>query len=122
MVKKLDKWVHVKVTDQERGRWQKMAASQGVTLADLIRSSLTSAQVGISPKRQRRVHTPADPALIAAIAKAGNNLNQLARWANTYKSGADSVQVLSALAVLDRHLSFFLPPGGVGGEAPGRQE
>lgn len=122
-MKKLDKWVHIKTTEAERDTWQKMAAAQGVTLADLIRSSLTSAQVGRSPKRQRRVHTPADPALIAAIAKAGNNLNQLARWANTYKSGADSVQVIAALSALYSQISFFLPPGGgVGDAAPDRGE
>jgi len=97
-------WVHVKTTPAERELWHAKAEEAGLTLADLIRR-----QLGV--KRRRRTHVPvADPALVAALARIGNNLNQLARWANTHKSGAESVQILTALATAERILSSFLPP------------
>ncbi|MBC7201820.1 MAG: plasmid mobilization relaxosome protein MobC [Pseudomonas balearica] len=58
----------------------------------------------------------ADPALLAALARAGNNLNQIGRWANTYKSNADAVQVLAALVGIEQILSSYRP--GVSGAEP----
>ena len=41
--------------------------------------------------------------IAAQIAKIGNNVNQLARWANTFKSAADAVRVVRVLAgVMDK--------------------
>jgi len=41
--------------------------------------------------------------IAAQIAKVGNNVNQLARWANTFKSAADAVRVVRVLAgVMDK--------------------
>lgn len=116
-----DKWLHVKLSESERTAWQAAAADAGVTLADLIRQRMgEAAEAKRKPTtRRRRMAAPAaDPALLAGIARAGNNLNQLARWANTYRGAADQVQLLAALAAVERQLSSFLPPGGVGGSAP----
>lgn len=111
MVTKRGVFVHVKASLDERSAWQALAAAEGLTLADLIRARLAANQVGRSPRRQARAKA-ADPALLAGIAKAGNNLNQLARWANTHKGAADAVQVLAALAAIERQISSFLPPRG----------
>ena len=108
-----DKWLHLRLSESERASWQAAAAEAGVTLADLIRQRMgDAATTKRKPTtRQRRMAAPAaDPALLAGIAKAGNNLNQLARWANTYRGTADQVQVLAALAAIERQLSSFLPP------------
>jgi hypothetical protein len=118
-------WVHVKATPAERDAWQSLAAAAGVTLADLMRQRMGgAAETKRKPViRQRRMKAPdADPALLAAIAKAGNNLNQLGRWVNTHKSAADAAQVLIALAAIERQISSFLPPkapadAGTGSEA-----
>lgn len=107
----LNKLVKVKVDETERAAWQQQAAAAGVTLADLIRLRMSSSAVGRAPRRPRRPVAAADPALLAAVAKAGNNLNQLARWSNTYKSTADAAQVLIALAAIERQLSSFLKSG-----------
>lgn len=100
-------WVHVKTTPEERQRWHEMAAARGVTLADLIRERLSSDAVGRAPRR-RRAAVPeapaADPALLAALARVGNNVNQLARWVNIYKGRADAIRVLAVLAAIERSL------------------
>ncbi len=108
-----DKWLHLKVSDGERADLQAQAEWAGVTLADLMRERIGAARTHRKPTtRRRRMKAPAaDPALLAGIARAGNNLNQLARWANTHKQAADVIQVLAALAAIERQLSSFLPPG-----------
>lgn len=110
------KWVHVKVTDDERAGWQAQAEAAGLTLADLIRQRLGEARpVGRDPIR-RRASRRADPELLAALGRIGSNLNQIARWANTYKGGAEAVQVLAALVGIEQILSSYRP--GVSGAKP----
>lgn len=104
-----DKLLTIKVSSAERADWQQQATAAGMTLSDLIRARMSSPTVCRAPRRQRRL--VADPALLAAIARAGNNLNQIARWSNTYKSAADAAQVLIALAAIERQLSSFLNSG-----------
>ncbi len=36
------------------------------------------------------------------LAKSGNNLNQIARWANTCKENAEAVEVVAYLVAIDR--------------------
>ena len=55
-------------------------------------------------------------ALLAALGRVGNNLNQVAKWANTYKTDAtdaEARQVLAALVSIERILLSYRPmPGG----------
>ncbi len=44
---------------------------------------------------------------IRELARIGANINQLARWANTYKSHTEAIQILTALASLERSLNDF---------------
>jgi hypothetical protein len=113
-VEKRDKWLHVKVSEADRTAWQAQAAAVGLTLSDLIRQRMSTDQVGRQPRR--RAPRRADPALLSTLGRVGNNLNQLARWANTHKSGADAVQVLSALVAIETLLSSYRP--GVSGAKP----
>jgi hypothetical protein len=108
-----DKWVHIKVSVEERQAWQAQAEAEGITLADLIRSRLATTTVGREPRRKRPARR-ADPALVAALGRIGNNLNQISRWANTYKKTADTVAVLGALVALERAVEDVA--GGLGRE------
>jgi len=96
-----DKWVHIKVSGEERDAWQAAAEAEGVTLADLVRARLASKTVDREPRRRRSARR-ADPALLAALARIGNNLNQLAAWANTYTGRAEVISVIAALVSLER--------------------
>lgn len=113
MDKKKSKWVHVKVTDAEREAWQAQAHADEMTLADFIRRAIGANSSGIAP-RKRRSSRRADPALLAALGRIGNNLNQIARWVNTYRHAADVVQVLSVLVAIERMLLSYCPPPGRG--------
>lgn len=115
MAEQRTKWVHVKATPDEQKQWQALAAAQGLTLADLIRQSLDARLVGRDPVR-RRAARRADPELLAALGRIGSNLNQIARWANTYKGKAEAVQVLAALVSIEQILSSYRP--GVSGAKP----
>lgn len=103
-----DLWQHVKVTPSERAAWKAAAAAEGVTVADLIRKRMGTAPEGRAPKRARAARR-ADPRLLQAAGRIGSNLNQIARWCNTYADGADAVQVLAALVAIDLSLTSFSP-------------
>lgn len=109
---KRTRWVHVKATPDEHAHWQALAQARGQTLADLVRQSLDARPVGRPPRRRRRAVADADPALLAALARAGNNLNQIARWANTYKDEAEAVQVLAHLVSIEHTLFSYRPGSG----------
>ncbi len=103
MAEKRTQWVHVKATPDEHKQWQALAAAQGLTLADLIRQSLAASTVGRTPRRRRMKAPEADPALLAALARAGNNLNQIARRINASPlTTLDKVEYLAALAAVAR--------------------
>ena len=42
------------------------------------------------------------------LARIGANLNQIARWANTYKGDAEAVQVLAHLVAIERDLGALI--------------
>ena len=110
------KWEHVKVTDDERAGWQAQAEAAGLTLADLIWQRLGEARPVGRDQVRRRAARRADPELLAALGRIGSNLNQIARWANTYKGKAEAVQVLAALVSIEQILSSYRP--GVSGAEP----
>ena len=41
---------------------------------------------------------------IRQVARIGNNLNQLARWANTHKTAAEAITVIAHLVSFERSL------------------
>jgi hypothetical protein len=47
---------------------------------------------------------PVDPALLSALAKIGNNINQITMWVNRHKSGIDAAKVAAQLAAIRREL------------------
>ena len=99
------KWVHVKVSVLEKESWQSLAEADGLTLSDLIRQHMGAAKlVHREPVKKRRVKR-VDPALIRELAKIGNNLNQISRWANTFKSDAEAMAVLRALLSVERQIA-----------------
>jgi len=99
-------WQHVKVTPAERLAWKAAAATAGLTVADLIRQRMDTKPEGRAPKKTRAARR-ADPELIRAIGRVGNNMNQIAKWCNTYAESRDAVQVLAALVSIEQMLKDF---------------
>ncbi|MGD9662322.1 MAG: MobC family plasmid mobilization relaxosome protein [Porticoccaceae bacterium] len=112
-----DKWLHVKVSVSEREHLKMLAHSQNITVADLVRQALDHRLAGVAPKRQRLTRA-ADPVLLAALGRIGNNLNQVGRWVNRHKSAADAVEVLAALVAINRELKALVPGKGGDDVAP----
>jgi hypothetical protein len=123
----------IRMTEAELSEIRAKAKSHKVGMADLVRRLLAEAEhAEVKPTGRKRGLAPrqrpapaADPKLVLEVARIGNNLNQLARWANTYKGGADAVEVLAVLTAIDRtakEILFSYCPKekeGEGGGPPG---
>ena len=94
------RWVKVRATSEQRARWQAVASAKGVSLSELVRQGLD----GLRARPRRHQPRAVDPELVRELARVGNNLNQLARWANREKGGAEAVAVVARLIELDREL------------------
>jgi hypothetical protein len=96
---RLDVRVTVRVPEVEAVRWRAAAAGAGVSVSDWLRARAAAGQeVGPvatgRPTPRKRVMgrarvVRADPVVIEQLARIGNNLNQLARWANTERRPVD---------------------------------
>lgn len=103
-----DRLFTMRITDSERQQWIALAAASGLTLADLVRNKLQTELVGRQPIRRQKTRVVPDTALLLAVARCGNNLNQLARWANRYKPAANALHAIAALVAIERQLSAAL--------------
>lgn len=93
-------WVKIRTTPQQRDEWFAKADARGISFSQFARQSMTGAVV-----RKRRGPCPVDPALLRQLARLGNNLNQLARWANREQRYADRLAILSELVSIERELT-----------------
>ena len=113
------RWVKVRAASEQRARWQAVASAKGVSLSELVRQGLD----GLRARPRRHQPRAVDPELVRELARVGNNLNQLARWANREKGGAEAVAVVARLIELDRELSALrraheVPAPGEGVDGP----
>lgn len=97
--KKKSIWLKLRATDEERGRWQDIAENKGVSLSELMRSSLDGMRL-----RKRREPPTVAPELLRELARIGNNLNQLAHAANR-RQPLESTALLIRLIEIDRELA-----------------
>ena len=96
---KRDTTITLRVTQSEKLAWQAKADLVGMTLSNLIRQAIS----------RTKTWTAADKSLVKEqtrqIVRIGNNLNQIAKWANTYKSTAEAVQIIQALRLVEQSLN-----------------
>ena len=105
--------VNLRLSSDEKALWQSQAADAGMTLADFLRAKTTgAASTFIEPRKQRRPskHPDADPRLIHGVSRIATNLNQILKWANTFKSKAEAREILIALISIDENIRDYLPP------------
>jgi hypothetical protein len=103
MTVKLNSSLQIRLSKEEKLHWQEKAIRAGIPLSNLIREAMS----------RTRTWTAADRQAIAEqtrqISRIGNNLNQIARWANTYKSTAESVEVIEVLRAIEQTLNQLSP-------------
>lgn len=90
-----DQWIKIRVSREEKERFELRAADAGMTLADLIRQRLREFRVRKSAAERERIRM---------LGRIGNNVNQIARWVNTYKCGVDTLHVVIRLDAILREL------------------
>ena len=90
--------VTARVSAAESADWRAKAKAAGVPLSALIRRAMartrtwTARAAEVERERTRQV------------SRVGNNLNQIAKWANTHKGAAEAVEVLARLVAIERAL------------------
>ena len=90
--------VVVRVFPEERDILRFNAALHGMSMSDYIRQTCLGIRLRKTLEEKQRLRE---------LARIGANLNQLARWANTYKRAAGAVEVLTALAGIERRMTAF---------------
>lgn len=103
--------IELRIADDTKEAWERKADSAGISLSDLIRIAVD----GLPVRRRERVDT--DPVLLRQLAQIGNNLNQLARWANRDRRGVEALAVIARLIEIDRELVALRASVERGGDA-----
>ena len=88
-------WIKMRVTPDEKRLVESKASAQGQTVTDFLRQRALDYRLRQSPLEKERIHQ---------LARIGSNMNQIARWANTYKKRAEAVEVITRLILLEREL------------------
>lgn len=106
--------VRVRMSESDHAKLREHAQAEGVSMSDWLRLRINSnlsfehaepTKIQTPQKRKREAPKhPADPKLIAALAKIGNNLNQLAHVANA----SGTLPTLLQLSSIERQLSEVL--------------
>ena len=83
-----DRLLKVRLTSEELADIQAKAEAAGLTVSDLARCRLLDYRLRQSgPERELLLH----------LARIGGNINQLARWVNTYKGRIETIEIISRL-------------------------
>ena len=104
--------VAARVTPAERAAWREKASAAGVSTSALLREAMARTRTWTAPAMA------VESERVRHIARIGNNLNQLARWANTHRTAAEAVSVIAHLVSFERALREVARTGGTGGDAP----
>ena len=103
--------VAVRLTPDESADWRAKAKAAGVPLSALIRRAMARTRTWTAPAAEvERERT-------RQVARIGNNLNQVARWANTHKTAAEAVEVIAHLITIERALAALKPAGSPDSDA-----
>ena len=99
-------WIKMRVTPDEKKLIESKASALGQTVTDFLRQRALDYRLRQSPLEKKRIRQ---------LARIGSNMNQIARWANTYKDSLEAVEVIAALTSLERQIENFA--SGATGEA-----
>ena len=103
-----DRVTRIRLSETEYRALTSAAKAARLSYSNYVRQCLALKQTQIPPQRQPRLTRQVDPKLLSELARLGNNLNQMARWANTYKRHAEAVEVLVVLLAIEQALADLL--------------
>ena len=87
--------VRVRFSESEFKNLQDLANDADMSMSEIIRDHLGKIMVRNRQDEKRRV---------AMLNRINANLNMIARWANTHKQAAESIEVISHLMAIDRSI------------------
>ena len=90
--------IAVRLTDEEKLDWDLKAHAAGLSISELVRQAMNRVKIHHVGDRAVQIERTRQ------IAKIGNNLNQIARWVNRYKTTADTVEVVTHLVAIEQAL------------------
>ena len=103
--------VRVRCTTEDHAHWTALAESSGQGISELVRQSMGRVRAFTPEDREHSRQ------VTRGLARIGNNLNQIARWANTHGEQAEAVEVISHLIALQRLVTEL--GAELGAERPG---
>ena len=102
----LDKMIGVRIDSATLSKWTALAKASELTLGEWARVMIQNKKEAL-PIIRRLPPPAADPMLLAAVGRCGNNLNQIARAANLNKLPGQR-ELLARLIDIDRKLDEVL--------------
>ena len=87
--------LRVRCTPEERAAWLCEAHAQERSMSDYARHVLSG-----EPLRRRARPPKVDPVLLAAVGRAGNNLNQIARAINIDRKAGRAIDLIAIRTLL----------------------
>ncbi len=101
-------FLQIRVSADQRDQIKEKARAMNTTVTDLILKSIDR----VRPVRPQAKSAPEvialEQARIRELAKIGNNLNQIARWCNTYKTSGEASEVLKHLVAIEHEIKAAL--------------
>jgi len=91
--------LRMRLYSEERDLLRLNAGIQGLSVSDYIRQCCLSFHLRKSPMERERLRQ---------LTRIGVNINQLGKWVNTYKRAVEAVEVLTALASLERKIEALM--------------
>lgn len=91
--------IQLRLSNNKRAEWKQKAANLNMTMTDFIIAAVDK----IEMKPRKRSHV--DPLFLQEIARIGNNINQIARYANSLRELADATKILSVLIAIENDLA-----------------
>ena len=88
--------LRVRFSDEEWKQLSELAEEAGLSRSALVRDHLGKVRVRNRDDEKQR---------IAMLNRINANLNMIARWCNTYKGSADTVEVVTHLAAIQRAIA-----------------
>lgn len=82
---KRNHFIKVRVNDSELAQIKEKAAEANLTISDLLRKSTLDFTLRKTKLNREKIRH---------LARIGSNINQLARWANTYKHKAPALEAI----------------------------
>ncbi|WP_407651840.1 plasmid mobilization protein [Bombella saccharophila] len=87
--------LRVRFSDEEWTTLQEQANAAGMTMSALVRDHLGRVSIrNREDERQRLIR----------LNRINANLNMIARWVNTYRDKAETIQVISHLIAIQRYI------------------